>query len=213
MVKVRVTMKSTGMPLKRTLVVIEVDGKSERLQMSTDRTGTAFFDIGRVSGKILVDGVPRYHGPLENEIPVELWSVVEGAAVKEAGAPGGNIGGSTAYPSMQTKALLVNGREVLTDGEGYLVRLGDWSEGFVRAQASKEGLELTNEHWEVVRFLREHFDRHHVQAQVRDIIRHFKMVWGADKGNNRYLHDLFPNGGPQKQGNRLAGLLRTKGEH
>ncbi len=31
--------------------------------------------------------------------------------------------------------------------------------------------------------------------------------------SNRYLHQIFPNGGPQKQGNRLAGLLRTKGEH
>jgi tRNA 2-thiouridine synthesizing protein E len=213
MVSVKVTMKSTGVPLKRTLVVIEVDGSGERLQVSTDRAGTASFDIGRVSGKILVDGVPRYHGPLEGEIPIELWSVVEGAAVKEAGAPGANVGGSTAYPSMQTKTLLVDGREVLTDGEGYLVNLDDWSEGFVRVQATKEGLGLTNEHWEVIRFLREYFDRHHVQAQVREIIKHFKRVWGAEKGSNRYLHDLFPSGGPQKQGNRLAGLLRTKGEH
>ncbi len=213
MVSVRVTMKSTGVPLKRTLVVIEVDGSEERLQASTDRTGTASFDIGCVSGKILVAGVPRYHGRLEGEIPIELWSVVEGAAIKEFGALGGNVGGSTAYPSMQTKALLVNGREVLTDGEGYLVRLDDWSEGFVRAQATKEGLTLTNEHWEVIRFLRDYFDRHHVQVQVREIIKHFKRVWGTEKGSNRYLHDLFPNGGPQKQGNRLAGLLRTKGEH
>ena len=84
------------------------------------------------------------------EVITELWSVVEGAAVKEAGAPGANVGGSTAYPSMQTKTLLVNGREVLTDGEGYLVNLDDWSEGFVRVQAAKEGLGLTNEHWEVI---------------------------------------------------------------
>lgn len=206
-------MKSTAVPLKRTRVSIEVDGSNERLQASTDRTGMASFNIGRASGKILVDGVPRYHGPLEGEIPIELWSVVEGAAVKEAGAPGGNVGGSTAYPSMQTKTLLVDGREVLTDGEGYLVNLDDWSEGFVCAQATTENLGLTNEHWEVIRFLRAYFDRHHVQAQVREIIKHFKRVWGAQKGSNRYLHDLFPGGGPQKQGNRLAGLLRTKGEH
>jgi tRNA 2-thiouridine synthesizing protein E len=45
------------------------------------------------------------------------------------------------------------------------------------------------------------------------MIKHFRKIWGADKGNNRYLHEIFPRGGPQKQGNRLAGLLRTKGEH
>jgi tRNA 2-thiouridine synthesizing protein E len=45
------------------------------------------------------------------------------------------------------------------------------------------------------------------------MVRHFRNVWNAEKGSNRYLHGLFPRGGPQKQGNRLAGLLRTKGEH
>ncbi len=91
--------------------------------------------------------------------------------------------------------------------------LSDWSEDFVRAQAAVEGLALTAEHWEVIRFLRDHFEQHGVQAQVRDLIRHFRQVWGPERGSNRYLHRIFPRGGPQKQGNRLAGLLRTKGEH
>jgi tRNA 2-thiouridine synthesizing protein E len=45
------------------------------------------------------------------------------------------------------------------------------------------------------------------------MIWHFSKVWGPDHGNNHHLHTLFPIGGPQKQGNRLAGLLKTKGEH
>ncbi|BCU05346.1 hypothetical protein Atep_00230 [Allochromatium tepidum] len=61
--------------------------------------------------------------------------------------------------------------------------------------------------------MREHFARHGAQATVRDMIAHFKRLWGAEDGGNRGLHRLFPRGGPQKQGNRLAGLLRTKGEH
>ena len=52
-----------------------------------------------------------------------------------------------------------------------------------------------------------------MQAQVRVMIRHFAQAWGPQRGNNHYLHAMFPHGGPQKQGNRLAGLLRTKGEH
>ena len=72
---------------------------------------------------------------------------------------------------------------------------------------------LSDEHWQVIRYLREHFAAHGVQAQVRTMIKHFAQAWGSARGNNHYLHDLFPNGGPQKQGNRLAGLLRTKGEH
>ncbi len=100
-----------------------------------------------------------------------------------------------------------------TDSEGYLRQLGDWSEAFAEAQARAEGLTLTPEHWQVIRFLRAYFHEHGVQAQVRVMIRHFSEVWGPERGSNHALHDLFPNGGPQKQGNRIAGLLRTKGEH
>ncbi len=111
------------------------------------------------------------------------------------------------------KTILVNGREIETDGEGYIKNLDDWSEDFARAMAMAEHLELTEEHWEVIRYLRNYYHEHRVQAQVRTMIQHFKKRWGPERGNNLYLHELFPIGGPQKQGNRLAGLLRTKGEH
>lgn len=112
-----------------------------------------------------------------------------------------------------TRVLMVRGRPVETDAEGYLKNLDDWSEDFVRALAAQEGLALTDEHWQLVRWLREYYAEHGVQAQVRAMIRHFTDAWGPQRGSNHYLHDLFPRGGPQKQGNRLAGLLRTKGEY
>ena len=109
--------------------------------------------------------------------------------------------------------LDVAGRRVETDSEGYLLDRGQWSEDFVRALAKHEGLALTPEHWEVIRYLRDYEFEHGVQAQVRVMIRHFTERWGPERGSNHALHDMFPRGGPQKQGNRLAGLLRTKGEH
>ena len=111
------------------------------------------------------------------------------------------------------RTVVVQGRAIATDDEGYLVNRADWSEAFVRALAGEEGLTLTDEHWQVIRFLRDYFHEHGVQAQVRVMLKHFAQAWGPARGNNHYLHDLFPIGGPQKQGNRLAGLLRTKGEH
>lgn len=112
-----------------------------------------------------------------------------------------------------TRILQVAGRPVETDSEGYLKNLGDWSEDFVRALAAQEELELSDEHWALIRFLRAYYAEHGVQAQVRVMIKHFTELWGPERGSNHHLHDLFPRGGPQKQGNRLAGLLRTKGEH
>ena len=107
----------------------------------------------------------------------------------------------------------VNGHQVATDQEGYIQNMDEWSEGFVYAMAKKESLELTPEHWDVIHFIREYYDEHQVQAPVRDMIKHFRKAWGPERGNNRYLHDLFLMGGPQKQGNRLAGIRKTKGEH
>jgi TusE/DsrC/DsvC family sulfur relay protein len=111
------------------------------------------------------------------------------------------------------EALRVKGREVATDAEGYLKNLDDWSEDFAVAQAQKEQLQLTEAHWQVIHFLRAYYEEHRAQAQVRAMIWHFAKAWGQERGNNHYLHDLFPVGGPQKQGNRLAGLWKTKGEH
>ena len=122
-----------------------------------------------------------------------------------------SAGGLPSATSVRT--LLVNGQPVTTDVEGYLKNLDEWSEDFARSQAESENLVLTEAHWQVISFLRAYFEEHRVQAQVRAMIRHFSKVWGPELGNNHYLHTLFPMGGPQKQGNRLAGLLKTKGEH
>lgn len=117
------------------------------------------------------------------------------------------------HPDVFTRILRVQGRPVETDSEGYLKNLDDWSENFVHALAAQEELELTDEHWALIRFLRAYYAEHGVQPQVRVMIKHFAKQWGPERGSNHHLHDLFPRGGPQKQGNRLAGLLRTKGEH
>ncbi len=117
-----------------------------------------------------------------------------------------------ALPANQ-RVVCVKGKDIVTDAEGYLSNRADWSEDFVRAQAQAEYLPLDDRHWQVIRFLRDYFDEHQVQAQVRTMIKHFSALWPEQSQLNHYLHELFPVGGPQKQGNRLAGLLKTKGEH
>ena len=115
--------------------------------------------------------------------------------------------------STLSDAVQVGDRLIEVDSEGYLRRLDDWSQEFARALARREGLVLTEAHWELILFLRAYWAEHGVQPQVRVMIRHFSERWGAERGSNHHLHEMFPRGGPQKQGNRLAGLLRTKGEH
>ena len=117
------------------------------------------------------------------------------------------------YPNMQIKKVIVGNRGIETCGESYIVNRDEWSMEFAYAQAQAEGLDLTYEHLDVIIFLRHYFDQHGVQCEVKKMVKHFKHTWDEERGNSTYLHRIFPHGGPQKQGNRLAGLLRTKGEH
>ncbi|MGF1614112.1 MAG: TusE/DsrC/DsvC family sulfur relay protein [Gammaproteobacteria bacterium] len=213
MVTVKVRAQTTAEPLPRIPVVVVLDADhSTTRPVLTDPLGEARFAVPPGTGKILVDGVEHYHGLLKGQIIVDLATAA--LATDLTATPLSAVSGdSIAYPSMQTKVLLVDGNEVLVDSEGYLVYPRDWSEAFVRAEAKAEGLALDSEHWEVIRFLRSYYSRKGVQAAVRDMVKHFRQAWGPQKGTSSYLHQLFPKGGPQKQGNRLAGILRTKGEH
>ena len=213
MVCVNVKMKYSGLPLKRTPVELLLDESGQRIgPLATDRSGNVCFEMLTGSGKVIVAGVERYQGHLDGLIDIELRNLTEIGNSSE-GAASDQMSGNTAYPNMTTRTIYIDNHEILTDSEGYLVNPCEWSEEFVRQQADNEGLELSREHWDVIRFQRNWFATHGRQASVRDMIKHFRTQWDSARGSNRYLHQLFPRGGPQKQGNRLAGLLRTKGEH
>jgi len=213
MVCINVRMKFSNQPLKRTPVELILDEDSQHIGPTpTDRSGKVCFDMPIASGKVLVNGIERFQGRLNDEVLIELWSLVD-TGHDSKGAASEITSGNTAYPNMITRQLMVNGHEISTDSEGYLVNPADWSEDFVRELAKSENLKLNQEHWEVIRFLRDWYAKHGQQPSVRDMIKHFRGLWGCDRGCNHYIHQLFPRGGPQKQGNRLAGLLRTKGEH
>ena len=165
MIAVRVSMKTTCEPLKRTPIVLEFDADgSQTPPVLTDRSGVARFDLPPTSGKVLVDGIERYDGRLDGDIPIELWSIVESER-NSRGLPGQFPSGTNAYPSMTTRNVRAGERNFLTDSEGYLVDPSDWSEDFARAQAGHEGLVLNAQHWEVIRFLRSRFAQHGRQVR------------------------------------------------
>ncbi|MEC8917170.1 MAG: TusE/DsrC/DsvC family sulfur relay protein, partial [Pseudomonadota bacterium] len=57
------------------------------------------------------------------------------------------------------RTLLVEGRPIALDPEGYLVSLDDWSESVAEALAADDGRELTPAHWEVIAVLRDFYQR------------------------------------------------------
>lgn len=101
--------------------------------------------------------------------------------------------------------LSFEGKEIETDNEGYLKESRQWSEGLATVIAAKEAIELTAEHWEVVRFVRDFYLEFNTSPAIRMLVKAMANKFGEEKGNSRYLYRLFPKG-PAKQATKIAGL-------
>lgn len=102
------------------------------------------------------------------------------------------------------------GRTYRVKGKGNLVNQDDWNESLAVFLAEQDGIALTPEHWEVIRYLRTFYFKYGIVPMVRLLMKHMRMELGADKGSEAYLYKLFP-GGPSRQGSKIAGLPEPQG--
>ena len=107
-------------------------------------------------------------------------------------------------------AYEVNGQTYEHDEEGCLTNLNDWSKELAVLIAKDENIEMTDDHWEIVNFLREYYEEYQIAPAVRVLIKAVKKKLGAEKGNQKYLYELFPYG-PAKQACKIAGLPKPTG--
>jgi tRNA 2-thiouridine synthesizing protein E len=103
-----------------------------------------------------------------------------------------------------------NGRNYETDEEGYLQNLSDWSEEVASHMAEQENIHMTENHWEVVNFLRNYYTEYQIAPAIRVLTKAIGKKLGPDKGNSKYLYQLFPYG-PAKQACKFAGLPKPTG--
>jgi len=96
------------------------------------------------------------------------------------------------------------------DEEGFLVNLGDWTKEIAEEMAKGDDVELSDEHWKVIDFLRDYYEEYQIAPAVRVLTKAIGKKMGKDKGNSKYLYSLFPYG-PGKQGCRFAGLPKPTG--
>ncbi len=106
--------------------------------------------------------------------------------------------------------LEVNGQSYETDEEGYLADLSQWQPDLAEAMATADGAELSEYHWEVINFLREYYEEYQIAPAVRVLTKAIGKKLGKDKGNSKYLYELFPYG-PAKQACKYAGLPKPTG--
>jgi dissimilatory sulfite reductase related protein len=88
--------------------------------------------------------------------------------------------------------------------EGFFLHPEEWKEEMVPALAAREGIsELTDRHWQVIRFMRSEYFEKGTGPTVR--------VLGKTSGVSiKELYQLFPKG-PAKVAARIAGIPKPRG--
>lgn len=82
--------------------------------------------------------------------------------------------------------------------------ISEWSREVGSTLGVAEGLKLTDDHWEVIEFLRAYYLENGKPANAR-VIADALSTRFADRGGRGFLYRLFPDG-PVTQGSRIAAI-------
>ena len=97
----------------------------------------------------------------------------------------------------------IDGHTVHVNEEGFLTDPSEWDEDLAKSLAAQIGIDLTDEHWNAIRFLREDFASQGETATLRRI----STVGGIP---TKDLFRLFPQK-PAKKLSYIAGLPKPHG--
>jgi dissimilatory sulfite reductase related protein len=99
---------------------------------------------------------------------------------------------------------LIADAPVDVDAEGFMTNPGQWNEQIARAIAAENGIpELTDRHWQVVKFMRERYLATGAAPSIRSL--------GKESGVPiKELYQLFPKG-PAKLAAKIGGIPKPRG--
>ncbi len=87
---------------------------------------------------------------------------------------------------------------------GFLAQPEQWNDAVARALAANDGVhELTEDHWKVVRYLRQHWLDFGLAPMVRKLCKQTGLTL-------KRIYELFPNG-PAKGACKVAGMPNANG--
>lgn len=99
--------------------------------------------------------------------------------------------------------VALGGGHIHVDEEGFLTEYDEWDEQLAEVLAAQLDLELTDDHWRLIRFLREDYKERGVTATPRRV-----QAYGGFPLKQQFL--LFPTK-PGRKMAYVAGLPKPKG--
>lgn len=103
------------------------------------------------------------------------------------------------------------GHKIKVDEDGFLQEPEKWNEELAEWFAkTSEGIEkMTEEHWKVVKYLRDYYQKFGVAPPIRMLVKEMQKQIGPHV-DLKYIYKLFPSG-PAKGACKVAGLPKPTG--
>jgi len=101
--------------------------------------------------------------------------------------------------------MIVDGQTLSTSDQGFLRDWQQWNPRVAEAIAEQSNIQLSEAHWEIIHFSRNYYAKYSHLPNNRVFVKAVARGLGADKGNNQYLHRLFPDG-PLRSAFKIGGL-------
>lgn len=102
-------------------------------------------------------------------------------------------------------SIVVEGTSVDLRADGHLSNMNDWTPELAEQMAKNEGLELTQQHWDVLNTMREYYKEYNTSPILKLLRRELSKKFGAERATENALNVLFTKG-VQHQATRLAGI-------
>lgn len=97
----------------------------------------------------------------------------------------------------------IDGHVIHVDDEGFMTVYDEWDDDLAKVLAAAIGIDLTQEHWQAIRFLREDYKEQGETATIRRV----STLGGIP---TKRLFELFPKK-PAKKMAYIAGLPKPLG--
>jgi len=102
-------------------------------------------------------------------------------------------------------SLDIGGNSIVVDDEGYLLDSDDWSPAVVEAMADHDKLELGDDHWLVINYLRDYYKTYQIAPELYQLQKTLCKSMQDCRWNREYIRKLFPVRGA-RDACRYAGL-------
>ena len=105
----------------------------------------------------------------------------------------------------------INGNTFETDEDGFLLQLDNWDTDVASHLANSEEVEMSDQHWEIVHFLRDYYTEYQIAPAIKILVKEIAKKNDLQKKEaSSYLYELFP-AGPAIQACKIAGLPKPTG--